>query len=385
VKTIVVIIDGLGYDQVVRFAPRGLMSRAEQTGLAPLTTLLTYSSGIYPSIWTGRYPDEHDIWTEFYRRETPNLSPIAPLGLIPGKYVPRQLGYLALGALRRAGADRGAYYGIPPLLQGHFGRSHSQYWKLPPVEMRESSLISRVIESRGDTWEYVFCDALDDESTTRIRAAANRVDHLFVCFAEVDKAGHEYGPMTSRFGAELATFDERLERLLVAMEQQNPDAAIMMFSDHGMTSVTRAFDMWTFLERHGFKIGRDYLAFINSTIASLWFHHRSDTLVAALNGSGYGRVLRDEERAAYHVNFRNQRYGEAFFVADEGVELIPNFISLARHANRGMHGYDPVCDSTRAFFIGGEQFDARPRDVVGLYDVLVEATSATSGVASKRY
>src|SRR5439155_607114 len=95
-RNLFVILDGVGYDQLAWFKPDGLTSRAERVGLEPLTTLLAYSSGIYPSIWTGQYPDEHNVWTEFYRREHPRFALTAPLGLVPGKYLPRKIAYVAL-------------------------------------------------------------------------------------------------------------------------------------------------------------------------------------------------------------------------------------------------------------------------------------------------
>ena len=101
---------------------------------------------------------------------------------------------------------------------------------------------------------------------------------------------------------------------------------------------------------------------------------RHTGLIDALNASGYGRVLRLPERKAYHLDFQTAKHGQEFFVANEGVEIIPNFISLSWKANQGMHGYDPACASTRAFYIGGQQVRAQPHDVVGLYEVLLETT-----------
>jgi hypothetical protein len=377
VHNLVIIIDGLGYDQIARFRPDGLIGRGERNGLVPLTTLLTYSSGIYPSIWSGQYPDEHDVWTEFYRCERPQFALTAPLGLLPGKYLPRKLSYLALGALRRLGVERAEYFGVPPQLQAQFGRAQSRYMLLPPVDMPDAPLISRVIEQRGQTWEYVFCHDLDSGAERRIKTAAERVDTLIVCFASMDEAGHHYGPLSDAFGVQLRAFDARLSRLLADLERASPGVATFLFSDHGMTAVTGQFDAWSYLEARGFRLGRDYTAFINSTLISLWFDSGNrEAIVAALNQCGRGRVLSAAERARYHLNFRDRRYGDDFFLVDEGVELIPNFISLAWRGNLGMHGYDPDCSSTRSFFIGGAQVDARPRDVVGLYDVLVEMTMA---------
>jgi hypothetical protein len=378
-RNLVCVIDGVGYDQVTHFMPRGLAQRGERAGLAPLTTLLAYSSGIYPSIWSGQYPDEHNVWTEFYRLDSPGLAITAPLKVIPGKYLPRKMAYVALAALQRMGLQRPEYHAIPPALQSKFGRVDSRYWRLPPVDMPSSPIISRLIEASGHAWEYVFCKSLDGDAERRLREAASRVDTLIVCFAELDEAGHHLGPMSEAFGEVFRRFDSELSQLLEGLEREWSGVSTFLFSDHGMTQVTAQFDAWSYLEARGFRLGRDYLAFINSTLISLWFDSSDGrSIIEALNECGSGRVLAAAEKVEYHLNFADSRYGQEFFLADEGVELIPNFITLANRPNLGMHGYDPLCDSTRSFFIGGLQADTRLRDVVDLYKLLVEMTAPVS-------
>lgn len=379
-RNIFIVVDGVGYDQVARFMPGGLLRQAERRGLCAVDTLLAYSSGIYPSIWSGQYPAEHGVWTEFYRRETPRLALSAPLRFLPGKYLPRKAAYLWLAALRKLGVKTTDYFAVAPQAQRYFSRSNANYTRIPPVPMPSATLISQVIEKAGQTWQYVYCPMLDDEAERRIKEAARRVDVVMVCLPELDEEGHHLGPMTEAFGVAFAEFSRKLDHLLAHLEREWPQAGVFLFSDHGMTTVTDAFDFWTYLERRGMKLGRDYLAFINSTIVSLWFDDESERglarmseIIAGLNASGYGRVLAVEEHSACRIDFPDARYGQRFFVANEGVEIVPNFISVAWKPNLGMHGYDPRCSSTRSFFIGSKQVACRPRDVVDLYDVIVEA------------
>ena len=385
-RNIFIVVDGVGFDQVARFMPGGLMRQAERRGLCALDTLLAYSSGIYPSVWSGQYPAEHGVWTEFYRRKRPRPAMNSPLRFLPGKYLPRKAAYLWLAALRKLGVKTTDYFAVAPEVQRYFSRSNADYTRIPPVPMPSSPLISEVIERAGQTWEYVYCHVLDDEAERRIKEAAQRVDVVMVCFPELDEEGHHLGPMSEAFGAVFAAFSRKLDQMLADLEREWPQAGVFLFSDHGMTTVTATFDFWTYLEKGGMKLGRDYLAFINSTIVSLWFDDESERgrarmahIIASLNASGYGRVLTVEEHGAYRIDFPDARYGQRFFVANEGVEIIPNFISVAWKPNLGMHGYDPRCSSTRSFFIGGKQVRCRPGDVVGLYDVIVEALQGVPG------
>ena len=269
-RNLFIILDGVGYDQVVRFRPDGLIARGERTGLQPLTTLLTYSSGIYPSIWSGQYPDQHDVWTDFNRHARPRPALTGPLGVLPGKYFPRKVAYVLLAALAQLGVQRPEYYGVPPHVQRHFGCTPSRYRLLPPIPMPDSRLVSDVMEEQGVSWEYVFCDTLDDAAEMRIRNVAARVDTVIVCFPELDEAGHHLGPLTTAFGGVFRAFDARLARLLTGLEQAWPRVPFFFFSDHGMTPVTQQFDAWSYLEGRGYRLGTDYLGFINSTTIALW-------------------------------------------------------------------------------------------------------------------
>ncbi len=392
-RNIFVVVDGVGYEQVAHFMPAGLARWAGRLGLCALDTLLAYSSGIYPSIWSGQYPDTHSVWTEFYRREHASAFPItAPTALLPGKYLPRKAAFVQLAAMRKLGVKTTDFYAVPTSVQKYFSRSNADYTSIPPVPMPGSPLISDVIEKAGQTWEYVYCSVLNDESERLIKDAASRVDMLMVCLPELDEEGHHLGPMTDAFGVVFAEFARKLDNLLADLEQRWPGSGVFLFSDHGMTPVNGAFDFWTYLEEHGFKLGSDYLAFLNSTIASIWFDDKSpdgqtkaEKIIDALNASGQGRVLSLEEHDEYHVNFPDNRYGERFFVVNEELEIIPNFISAAWKPHLGMHGYDPRCASTRSFFIGGDQVTCQPRDVVGLYDVLVEATGRCAPIPNSEF
>jgi hypothetical protein len=148
---------------------------------------------------------------------------------------------------------------------------------------------------------------------------------------------------------------------------------LFLFSDHGMTRVTRSFDIWSYLEWCGFRLGKEYLAFINSTVVPLWFDSgRRREIVDCLNRSGAGHVLTDAERYRLHLRVPNNRFGDECFLADEGVECVPNFINLARDKGQGMHGYNPNLPSTRAFFIGAKQIKTKPGNILGIHAALEE-------------
>src|SRR3989338_5865423 len=64
-KTIIILIDGVSPRQMKRYMPF-LTSYGRKQGFADVISLLGYSSGIHPTIWSGKYQEEHGRFTTFY-------------------------------------------------------------------------------------------------------------------------------------------------------------------------------------------------------------------------------------------------------------------------------------------------------------------------------
>lgn len=85
---------------------------------------------------------------------------------------------------------------------------------------------------RGGT--FVAADTLVDRvdaTLMRLRAARRALVYLY--WGEVDKVGHEYGPDSWQWGAELEALDGELRRLVASVPD---DTAVFITADHGMIS-----------------------------------------------------------------------------------------------------------------------------------------------------
>jgi hypothetical protein len=372
-RNLLILVDGLGYDQVMVHNPPGLSKYGRRLGIAPIRTLLSFSSGIYCSIWSGLYPDEHGVWTEYYRSPDDRFHVSSLFRPLPGKYLPRLFSYLLVSGLNRLGWNGTENFAIPPNLQSCFRRVGSDYRLFPPVQVHPTKDFAMRLEKSRHAWKYLYCDPLDRAAEMIIQQAAEVVDTLILVLPEMDHTGHVFEPAGGEYRRRLMDFDRRLTAMIQSLERAGFHFHLFLFSDHGMTTVERAFDIWTYLEKGGFWLGGEYLAFIHSTVVSLWFDGgRREEILSYLNCSGAGHVLTDTERNGFHLNFPDNKFGDEIFLADEGVECVPNFLNLARKKGKGMHGYDPRGKSTRAFFIGESQLSCRPEDIVGIHRVLEE-------------
>ena len=63
-KLIIFIFDALPYQQIIDFDNNNIPN-IKKKDIIKLESLIGYSSGLYPSIWTGIYPDVLNCWTDF--------------------------------------------------------------------------------------------------------------------------------------------------------------------------------------------------------------------------------------------------------------------------------------------------------------------------------
>ena len=89
-------------------------------------------------------------------------------------------------------------------------------------------------------------------------------------------------------------------------------------------------------------IEKDYLVFLDSTMARFWFFSESARrlIIELLSHIGGGHVLTQEEKDRYHLNYPHNKFGDLIFLVDPGVLIFPNFYQN-RHPVKGMHGYAP--------------------------------------------
>ena len=69
-KHLILLVDALGYDSITEKKMPQLYAIFRESYFGPLKTLLGYSNGIIPSIFSGKYQDEHGIWGVFKMSST---------------------------------------------------------------------------------------------------------------------------------------------------------------------------------------------------------------------------------------------------------------------------------------------------------------------------
>jgi hypothetical protein len=256
---------------------------------------------------------------------------------------------------------------------GHFDVAQHQDPYVPGGLSRETVFDAFV--SRGVPYRLWYYRTPEEENMDAVvQAVGEPYRVLFIYTAELDALMHRLGVFDDAVGRRLERYRRFLERVVETCRRHGRDVDVHVLSDHGMTDVTRSVDLWGEMERRGRRLGRDYLAFYDSTMARMWCDERVRDLAAGiLAETKSGRRLDDEELAAYGCRFDDGRYGRSIFLADPGVMIVPSFMGRERIA--AMHGYDPDDPFSKGCFLTTATGRRLPESILGFKEFLLATTT----------
>jgi hypothetical protein len=356
VKTILYFADGFSWEYL---GEREFLNDA-WADRRPLETLLGYSSTIMPAILTGAWPRDTGIWTEYYRDPRPlsALQRTLSRRRLRWLQMPTNLARLVYFRIaRRAGLGIEHRLRIPLALSNQFERHPIKYDQFPPIGLGVPTLADLFAERHLRVlFRYVKADADKELESAWLREHLDDADVFFFYDPTLDSWGHKLGASADALGDRIDALARFLDGAWEDALERDREVELLLFSDHGMTTVESTFDLF---ERLGsFELGTDYLVFMDSTMARFWFPdaQRRGRVLNALEGVP-GRLLDYDQKRSLGIDFDDDRYGEDVLVADEGVVFHPNYFAgpllhFARnYTERAMHGYLPDAASSRAVFM----------------------------------
>src|SRR5437870_264037 len=307
---VVLIVDALGW-----------RSACETPGFAPslphrrrIETILGFSSGALPTLFTGRMPSEHGRWLMFQRARA--RSPFA--GFHWTRVLPPRV--QRSEALRRMLSRVVERRGV----RGYFHLYDVPRWLLPQFDIAEREDIFApgglpvdslwdAVERRGLSWRRWNWRTPEAENLQQIeRCVASAEPAVMVCYtAELDAALHHEGTNGAGVRTRLGRYSALLERLAAVGAAADRAPWLYLVADHGMVDVSATVDVMGRLARLPVRWPRDYLAFFDSTMARFWWRGaRARALVReALGPALHGRWLTSAERMAAGVSVGGGGWG----------------------------------------------------------------------------
>lgn len=370
-----VFADALGWVQAERrgFA-RDLLGHR-----SPCDTLLGYSSTCDPSILTGTLPQENGHFSFFVY--DPARSPFRwarALGWLPGAFAAhhrvrnvvsrwcrRRLGYTGYFQLYSVPFDR-----LPFL---DYTEKRDLY--LPGGIINGQENIFSIWERSGLPWcrsDWRLSDAANvAHLKTELGQGKIRLGYLFT--AGLDAVMHAHTTASPQTDAAFAQFDRWLHEISALAHEHYREVRLHIFSDHGMTDTREISRMCPEFDRLGLRFGRDYAAVWDSTMVRFWFPGENAPAVRArveawLGRRAEGRIVPDADLARHGCLFPDRRYGELWFLLNNGVIFAPSFMN--RHRVPAMHGFDPGEPDSAACWLANHAGYRPPGRIEGIFDVM---------------
>jgi hypothetical protein len=355
---VIVLIDALGWEYLRdrKFLDDVLPYRT------PLQTVLGFSSGAIPTILTGLMPERHGHWNLFYY--DPKHSPfwwLKAFSWLPQPVLDNRYGRKIIKELGRRVLGLGPTFEccVSPQLLPYFNFSERRDIYAPQGIETTASLFDE-LESEGRAYRvYTYHQCSDAEILRRARhdIAESDATLFFLYLCEVDGFLHMHCKEPEAIEKKLEWYDQQLRELFHVARQRDPDAWLMVCSDHGMTPVTRQADLVGAVTKLGLRMPQDYLAVYDSTMARFWFFNEAarQRVTEVMHALDCGRVLSQKEMDKFGLHFSDQRYGELIFLLNPGSIVAESDFNGKGWFPEGMHGYHPDDSYSDAIFLSNEK------------------------------
>ena len=329
-----------------------------------------YSSTAIPTILTGEKPTVHKHLSFYYY--APEKSPFKLFRMLLLPYLPGVLvdRWRVRHILSKLVAKAYGYTGYFELYAMPFDRIHYfDYIEktdlfvpggLAPVKNLADRLLEQAIPYHISNWrltERENVDALVNE------VRKGNIRFAFLYTAAMDGLLHMVTKDGKEVDRKLAWYNDQIRRVIQEIEKSYDDYYFAVLSDHGMTTLTGVVDVKGYVERLGFRFGKDYAAVYDSTMARFWFMNETarSAILDVLAGVPHAHVLSEAEQKKYHIDFEDHMYGEKYLLMDPGWQIEP--CDMGRKALPAMHGFAPEHEDSYAALLSREPVDL-PLDCV---------------------
>ncbi|MDD2682598.1 MAG: alkaline phosphatase family protein [Candidatus Cloacimonetes bacterium] len=365
--TMCVFIDALGWEIYRKY---GFL-----TQLAPnsrrLKTTFGFSSAADPSILTGRYPDEHTHWSSFIY--DPANSPFKWMKVwakLPPIIFDRWRVRHYLSRVIKASHLWTGYfelYSVPFRYLPYFDYLEKRDYFVPGGILATDTIFDWCVQ-KGI--EYYCSNWRESEENILLankkKISEAKIKFCYVYLPKLDGIMHNYGPFSEATQAKLKSLEMQISDLFSYASRIYDDVSLYVISDHGMAPVHDSFDLMPLINSLPYEYGKDYIAFYDSTMARFWFFNDQarSAIISLLGTLECGSIVDQEEMKQLRVWFPHDRFGQLYFLMNEGILLNPSFMGLKPIP--GMHGYHPDADHSYSIMLSNRTI---AQDVQSITDI----------------
>lgn len=389
-KLVMIMLDSFGYDMLSKENSPFLYQIAKNGFLAKIEPLLAYR-GIEPTIFSGLYPDQHNIWLDYYF--DPFNSPFKwtynPFFLFLNyfiRYIPKiyfkklltiPICYITKFIKKFTQFPRTTL--IPWNLLKNFNismnKSIIEKNSLGKVQTLFDLLRNNKLKFNFINFPFVHNDNDTMKAFHKIiskRKTCDSYDFNFIRFFDLDTFNHKYGPNSQQINKIIKKTDSYVREIFEAFNNFKNDYIFLIISDHGVVRIKKIFNILACLADLNLRINKDYYFFLDSTLARFYIEKEDiqNKIKNKLDKYSNGHFLTSNEKKELHIS-NNTIYGNLIYAVNPGTLILPNFYQGTKIV-RGMHGYLPSNSELNALFIlyGSMISISKSKDRIAFVDIL---------------
>ncbi len=355
-------IDALNANFLVPDVMPFLSSLVAERYYFELKSVLGYSFAIQSCMLSGKYPDETNHWLPYFY--CPESSPILFKTLSIGAFslldrLPH-LRYLAVSVSRQLFLKKSVQANNIPLYEIGKVALYPYYYM---CELPFFFELKKILEEKSQTaLTYIGPPKqrtnLHGALFEHLKKSKHENEVIVIYHDTLDGFGHAFGPNSFQCLIHAKSLDSVLSATYRKLANTlGKNFTLLIFSDHGQSELKFQINLLSELSKNGLKLGVHYICFVDATLALFWSEDdvAKETIINVLNKIGHGVVIDEDLRKKYHLEFKDDRYGEIIFVLKPGRTFVPNFFSPF-NAMKGLHGYFPEEDVQKSFLISNQKF-----------------------------
>lgn len=343
-KTLIFFLDAVREDYITKKHTPFLYKLKKENSFLNLVSFLGYSAGIHPSIWSGKYQEELGKFLVYsFDEKSKYFAWMKYLKIFPQKFRQYFIGFLKI-----------PYYMtfFPKFLLSKWYKKFilpipasmdpkmAKYFKIEDknfrnyfLEILKNNDISYTVQSDRDNANY--------SKKTDWYLSDKDLDLFFSWY--VDILGHYPGPKSKELHNKMYDYDKKINFIFNEALKKYSKVNIFIFSDHGMEEVFGTINVKSILENSNLVPAKDYISFYDSTMVRFWVNSDKikQKIIKLLSNVDHLNYLDNKLKNKYHINFKDHKWGDLFFLADNGYRIFPDYFSPVRFNTKGMHGYFP--------------------------------------------
>lgn len=346
-KTLIIFIDALRPNYINKTNTPHLYNLKKENTYLNLISLLGYSSGIHPTIWTGKYQEKHGKFLVY--SYDPKNSPFKWMSIL--KYCPEKIKQYIIGSLK-------APYYLLPINKGLYPKWYKK--KILPTPASIEPKYAKYFKIEDYNYDLTFFNILKKENIPyssqpdyynenygegvglkNWKVTNKALDYYFSY--DLDGFGHYPGPNSNELKKALKNIDTKIGELINTSKKKYKDFNFFIFSDHGMEEITQTINVKNHLKKINLKPEKDYIIFYDSTMVRFWCTDETikKKIISHMKKLPNITHLDSTLKKKYHINFKNRKWGDLFFLADNGFRIFPDNFAPVKFNTKGMHGYFP--------------------------------------------